>query len=112
MTRRRLTPRQRSTILAAHGGLCALCGRPVGCRYDLDHHVPLGLLGPDTMEALRPVHVPCHRMKTAGDVAAIAKAKRMGRKHRGEIKPKRTIRSAGFPKHLRRKMNGTVERRT
>lgn len=113
MTRRRLTPRQRSTILAAHGGLCALCGRPVGCVYQLDHRLALGLGGADEAANLDVVHPVCHRrLKTTADVRMIAKAKRMGRKHRGEVTAKRTIRSAGFPKHLRRRMNGTVEWRT
>lgn len=113
MTRRRLTPRQRSAILAVHGGLCALCGRPVGCVYQLDHRLALALGGADEAANLDVVHPVCHRrLKTVNDVRMIRKANRVGKKHRGEKRPKGTICSAGFPKHLRRKLNGTVERRT
>tara|TARA_R100001244_G_scaffold2541_1_gene3953 strand:+ start:18547 stop:18891 length:345 start_codon:yes stop_codon:yes gene_type:complete len=111
MTRRRLTPRQRSAILAAHGGLCWLCKRPVGCRWDVEHMVARALLGSETDDNLAPAHRTCHRVKSSVDVREWAKALRAGAKHRGEKRPKGTIRSAGFPKHLRKRMNGTVERR-
>jgi len=107
MTRRRLTPRQRAGILAAHGGLCWLCKRPVGCRWDVEHMVARALLGSEADDNLAPAHRTCHRVKSAVDVAMWAKAERL---RKGPKKPKGTIRSAGFRGW--RKFNGEiVERR-
>lgn len=70
---------------------CAGCGRGLYSRaeYQYDHERPRKLGGSDGVENLRPycvtrkvsglVAVGCHNLKTARDVAMIAKAKRQAR---------------------------------
>ena len=96
--------------------ICAVCFNPIrpGDEIDWDHGVPDGLGGAHDYRNIRPLHRACHRKKTFGtkattagsDIHMIAKAKRIaagGKKRRG---PK--MKSAGFRKDIRRKMDGTV----
>lgn len=97
MPRRSLSPTARLRIFQEHRGVCDICGDLIdGVRepWDLDHRIPLALGGDDTDDNLRPVHGRCHRgkgSKTSADVAQIAKAKRVQRKHLGADKPKRKM---------------------
>jgi 5-methylcytosine-specific restriction endonuclease McrA len=97
MGRRSLSPTARLRIFQDHHGVCDICGGFIdGIRdpWDLDHRIPLALGGEDTDANLRPVHARCHRgagSKTSADVAQIAKAKRVERKHMGAHRPKAKI---------------------
>ena len=117
MTRKRLSPKQRAALFAAHKGRCHLCGERIEATegWQADHVHALALGGRDDVSNLAPAHVNCHRRKTSGtkattagsDIHAIAKVKRI---LKGKT-PKRKIPSKPFDKTWRRKMDGTVERR-
>jgi 5-methylcytosine-specific restriction endonuclease McrA len=85
---------------------CTECGKPIfsgqKIQFDAVHAHKLG--GEHGYMDLRPIHYdPCHKNKTARDVKAIAKVKRL----RGETctGPKRKIPSRPFPK-TKRPMRG------
>ena len=81
-------------------------------RYD--HFATLWITQSDADDGIWPIHLdPCDKLKTPNDQRTIAKIKRLIVKHGPEPKPKRgpKLVSRGFNKTLRRRMNGTVERR-
>lgn len=110
--RKRLSTRQRAEIFNAHAGTCSLCNGRIqaGEAWELEHTIPLAMGGADDPENLTPVHVKCHRAKTRGDVADIAKAKRREARHRGFWKAKRPM-PGSKASGLRKRLDGTVERR-
>jgi hypothetical protein len=68
-----------------------------GPEVQYDHVIERSLTGRDDDDALAPIcTTPCHAAKTTKFLTTLAHVKRMGAKHRGETKPKRKIRSAGF----------------
>lgn len=59
---------------------CPECGMMIlpGQRIEWDHRHCLALDGPHVYENLRPVHYdPCHKQKSARDVKALAKVRRL-----------------------------------
>ena len=111
--RRSLTPREKVALMRSQGWKCGCgCGAPVwpGAPVDYDHTLPLALGGPEKPDSALARH--CHKAKTRQDVRQIRKADRQGKSHRGEKKRKGPpMKSRGFDKTHRRRMNGTVERR-
>lgn len=111
--RRYLTPRQKAEVIKQQGGMCTLCGEHLGGDEDpteFDHSRPLALLGTNDLLNIEAVHRACHRWKTDGDVARIAKAKRQaGETGQRARKSKRKIRSAGFGGW--RRLNGEIVKR-
>jgi len=108
--RKPLTPRQRLALFEAHKGLCCICGLPIDyAKGFVDEHIrPLGLAGSNDLDNRGPAHIHCAAVKTEGDLAAIAKAKRVKAKAIGaRPAPKRPMRSAGFPASAKRKANPT-----
>lgn len=85
---------------------CPECHQPVlpEQRIEWDHRHCVALAGPHEYQNLRPVHYDCHKKKSARDVKAIAKAKRLA-----NPKPsKRPMKSSGrkmpsrpFPKRAK-----------
>lgn len=83
---------------------CEGCGLILGKKkYHVDHTIPDALqidksrkLTADDGKLLGVEC--CHKPKTVEDVAVIAEAKRREEKHLGIKRPKKTIKSAGFPK--------------
>lgn len=119
MTRRRAIPAHvRKAALAAYRDSCALCSdAPTGLH--IDHIVPVALGGTNELSNLWPLCVPCHRRKTTGttqaerlasDLYGITKSARVARKWSQPL-PEGRIRSRGFDKRFRKRMNGDVERR-
>ncbi len=110
---RRMSPTRRLAIYTAHQGRCHICGERIDGareRWEVEHIVPYALTRDDTDANLAPAHVSCHATKTPGDVAQIAKAKRVQAKHVGAWRPRSKLPgSRGTP--FRRKINGTTERR-
>lgn len=104
MKRRSLSPLQRLKIFERAKGICHICEQKiqVGQPWDADHIIPLGLGGPDGASYMHPAHKACHKSKTAADLGAIAKVKRIRAKHIGADKPR------GWPSKYRKKMNGEV----
>ena len=89
---------------------CDLCGLP--CRkWEIDHIRADGLLGEPTFDNSRLLCVPCHKDKTASDVKAISKAKRVEAKHIGAVLPKAKIKSRGFQKKERKEKISLPPRR-
>ena len=81
----------------ALGGIpCGICMAPLnpGDDVQFDHVQAIVHTGPHIYQNIRPVHTECHKKKTARDIAANAKIKRI----RGETKqgPKRAIPSRPF----------------
>lgn len=76
--RKGFSPFQRLKVFEAAGGVCHICEQKihVGQKWEVEHIRPLSLLGTNDGDNLAPAHVACHAGKTAGDVAANARAKR------------------------------------
>lgn len=72
------------------------CSLSLGVQYD--HDVPDQLGGDNSLENCRAVCVQCHKIKTRGDIRQIRKSDRQRDKASGVIRPKQTIKNAGFPK--------------
>lgn len=119
MTRSYLTPNQLRDMLERQHGLCASPGCMSEGPFEADHSTPQALK-PGKPDQL--LCVDCHRRKTfglRGDVSNIAKARRIAeqrtqydkRKLRGpKLKSAGKIKSRGFDKLLRKKMDRTVVR--
>lgn len=98
---------------------CVLSRDPIkpGDKIELEHMTALGIGGRDDLTNIRVALKKHSDIKTngpghtsvGGDKHKIAHGRRMKDKHEGKVKPKGTIRSRGFPKNLRKKMNGKVE---
>ena len=59
-------PQNREQILAAQGGLCKLCGAPVGLgTCEFDHVVPVHQAFRGQIQELQALCLECHRTKTA-----------------------------------------------
>jgi len=52
--------RTRLVVIAASGGVCALCGEPLGTRVHVDHIVPIAFGGTDDLTNLRATHARCN----------------------------------------------------
>jgi hypothetical protein len=107
-----LTKREKAAMLLAQRGRCAECqGKLMTGAIEFDHTIPVALGNdrkPDSALCRS-----CHMAKTKGDVRRIAKAVRLHLTFvLGEKKRKRPIKSPGFDKRWRRKVNGETVRRT
>lgn len=108
-----IPPRVRLRVFERHGGICHISGRKIaaGERWECDHIVALINGGEHRESNLAPALVDKHRAKTAADVAEKSRTARIRSKHIGIKKPKRPLpgsRASGW----KRRMDGTVERRT
>jgi 5-methylcytosine-specific restriction endonuclease McrA len=75
---------------------CPECGHPLlaGQAIQFDHHHADGMGGPHEYQNLRPIHYdPCHKKKTARDVGAQAKVRRIT----GQNKPRPKTKIANRP---------------
>ena len=91
---RRMSPTRRLRIFESHKGTCHICGDKIDGtreRWEVEHIIAYALTRDDSDENLAPAHVACHATKTPQDVAQIAKAKRVNRKHTGAHRPKSTL---------------------
>lgn len=91
------------------GGKCAKCWAKLERGKVRDEHLhALHLGGGNELSNRQLWCLACTKPKDKADKKLIAKGKRI----RGETctGPKRAIANRGFPKNLRKKMNGTVER--
>ena len=110
-----MTPKRRLEVLMAANDRCAHCGARIEAEdaWIANHRVPLAMGGADALENLEPRHLTCDRVETPADLSRIAKAKRQARLRLDvEAEPsRRPIRSRGFDRRLRKRMDGTVEAR-
>lgn len=118
MARPGFTPKQRLDTFKAYGAI-VLC-QADGCdsaiyisEAELDHHVALIDGGKHELDNWRPVCSSCHRKKSAREHKNNSKAKRIVKKREGTMKRRGPpMKSRGFDKALRKRMNGQVEKRT
>jgi 5-methylcytosine-specific restriction enzyme A len=118
--RKPLTEAQRIELWNRQNGLCGRtgCGKPIphkGPGVVDEHLVPLNFGDPEA-NALRNRALLCRACATEKtskeDVPAIAKAKRRAAKHDGTYrKSSHPLKSRGFQRTLRRRMDGRVEKR-
>ena len=117
--RKRHSPKVKAAIIERQGGLCALSGLPlIPGQIQFDHRLPIALGGADTPDNLQAVACAPHRDKTRVDIGRIRKADRQRKKTSlGAIRkpkrawPARELQSRGFPKHLKKHLDGTVTTR-
>lgn len=113
--RRAMTPARKRRIHQMRDGLCGECGASVpvdGPGVVYDHRITLWMAGSDDDSAIWPICKPCDDKKTPQDLSTIAKVKRIKKKHAGEKTPaKRPIKSRGFDKRFKKRLDGGVERR-
>jgi hypothetical protein len=108
--RKPLTRVQFATLILAQNGHCGCgCGKKLQADKIIDEHVQaLDFLGSNALDNRSLWDRDCSKAKTARDLSAAAKGKRIrGETNNGRKQP---IRSRGFNKNMRRKLNGTVER--
>lgn len=72
------------------------CSLSLGVQFD--HAVPDALGGDNSLENALAICVQCHKFKTRNDIKQIRKSDRQRDKASGVLRPKQSIRSAGFPK--------------
>lgn len=94
-------------------GHCQECGRKITKGVQYDHRIPAAIGGPPTVENCDVLCTPCHSLKTTtADVPAIAKTKRIiakaAKAERRKGRPLPGTKASG----LRKRMDGTVERRS
>lgn len=107
--RKGFTPKQRREVYEAAEGRCSACENALTSGFQIDHVIALALGGAHEPGNWVAICVDCHKRKSAGDVKRIAKVNRIT-KRETEGQPVSQIRSRGFDKTRRKRMNGTVER--
>ena len=96
LKRRSFTAREVASVFIKYDGRCASCAEKVKLgEYAVDHIQALDHLGAHTLDNWQLLCVGCHKLKTAKEVKASAK----GRRLRGEscAGPKKAIPSRPFP---------------
>lgn len=109
-----IPPRVRVRVFERHGGVCHLSGRKIlaGEPWDLDHVVALINGGPHCESNLAPALRDKHKLKTALDVAEKSRVYRKRAKHLGVRSKSHRPMPGSKASGLRKRMDGTVERRT
>ena len=92
----------REVILMSQDGKCGSCGADATVHAtETDHRIALQLGGPNSLSNLWVLCIPCHKIKTAADLKAIAKAKRRKAKHDGTFPPApQKLRGRGFQRRF------------
>lgn len=94
--RKKATFSQVNAILRLQNGVCTMCPAILAdvsdpdvvyikAPFDVDHVQPLDMLGTNAADNLQCLCVPCHKLKTAIDIATIAKGRRL-RGETGQLK--------------------------
>jgi 5-methylcytosine-specific restriction enzyme A len=106
-----IPPRVRMRVLNGTSRRCAYCGNAITSRdWAIDHIKPLIEDGENREGNLQPLCGPCHRLKTAEEVARKAIVARKSLKHYG-IKKSQGRPMAGTKRSgIRKRMSGKVER--
>jgi 5-methylcytosine-specific restriction endonuclease McrA len=110
MKRQAVTPNMKLNCLLERANIrCSECGGRITpyCVIEWDHIQALVHGGEHSYLNLRPLHIVCHAAKTVRDIQANAKVKRLA-----NPKPSKRPMAGGKQSKFKRKMNGTVERRS
>lgn len=95
----RAPPRVRQRIFDDSVGKCHICGVVIiGKKWALDHVTALINGGENRQSNLKPVHITCHAIKTASDVAEKAKIAAVRGKHIGAVRPSSSLSTRDKPK--------------
>ena len=95
----RAPPRVRQRIFDDCSGKCHICGVVIiGKKWALDHVTALVNGGENRQSNLKPVHITCHAVKTASDVAEKAKIAAVRGKHIGAVRPSSSLSTRDKPK--------------
>lgn len=95
----RAPPRVRQRIFDDCGGKCHICDVVIiGKKWALDHVTALVNGGENRQSNLKPVHITCHAIKTASDVAEKAKIAAVRGKHIGAVRPSSSLSTRDKPK--------------
>lgn len=105
--RRIFTRKQRAELFQRSGGKCDLCGGRVTGRWIAGHVIAHSIGGRTEIENGRVECLSCSQGTHKADTKISAKVRRLANPKR----PKGAIRSRGFDKNWRRKVNGKTERR-
>lgn len=113
--RRPISTRERVDIFTRANGICHICGETIDGtrdRWEVEHVIALEMGGDEAKGSpnLQPAHVGCHKVKTAVDAWAIAKAKRREARHIGANTTRSPL-PCGRGSKWKKKINGAVERR-
>ena len=111
--RSQMTKARATRIFLSRNGKCWICGNQIrGEPYEIEHPEELADGGPDRDEDLHPVHVKCHKAKTAA--ARAPRSKRNNLVTAGwQSRPRKSAPMPGSrASKWKHKMNGQVERRT
>lgn len=81
--RGRMTAQRVLRIYLAANGRCHVCGLklPPGTDYEIDHIIALENGGTDDDANLAPVHIDCHRGKSADDHETASHGRKMAARH-------------------------------
>ena len=109
----KIPDRVRVRVFISHTGFCSSCKRKVGAgvAWQCDHIWPLILGGEHRETNLQVLCGECHKAKTAKDVEVKAKVYAIQKRHLGLKKPKGRPMLGTKRSGIRRRMDGTVERR-
>lgn len=102
----------RLKVWELRGGICWRCGLPIighKEKWTVEHVIPLGLAGDDSIENMWPSHEHCRREKDKEDISKIAKTKRVKMNNLG-IKKKSKWRY-GKDSEFKRTVDGRVVKR-
>jgi 5-methylcytosine-specific restriction endonuclease McrA len=107
-----IPPRVRLRVWEAACGRCQICGRKLGPadKWDVDHITAIVNGGAHSEANMQVACSWCHKAKTAEDVATKAKGARIRMRHAG-IKRKSRPMPGSKASGIKRRMDGTVERR-
>lgn len=111
--RSRLSQRDRLAAWESTGGHCCICGLKIDGtreRWIVEHIRPLALAGADDSGNRQPAHERCAAEKTRGDLASIAKAKRVKARHINARPPSKRPLPGSRASGIRKRMSGAVER--
>lgn len=95
MSRLEFTGKIKAAAYERCGGRCegADCGYEFqpGDRVEFDHIVPDAMRKNNSIENCQVLCIDCHKAKTKRDVTAIAKAKRVEKKHNGTFRQTKRV---------------------
>ncbi|MEM9494677.1 MAG: HNH endonuclease [Pseudomonadota bacterium] len=113
--RRTFTPMQKAKLFMRSKGRCDICKEKVKGTWIAGHYsIPHALGGPTTLENGRVECRQCARQTHAEDTTTVAKTKRMEKKFkegRGRKRKGEKLKSRGFDRRWKRKLNGKAELR-